>query len=93
MSNLANKIATEHASTSGVGCTCGHYPDRDAPVSADRTRHLIAVIEQAVRAQVAADIRAEAGTEDQFDAGSDMRDIGTWDGMLNAARIAEGSSA
>ncbi len=83
MSALAEKVAREHGSYTGVGCRCGYYPGADEPLNAARTRHLIEVTEAATRAAVAADIRAE---QNEGDYGTKLAhevfDI--------AARIAEG---
>ncbi len=85
MSALTEQVAREHGTYSGIACWCGYYPPDDVPLHADRTRHLIEVTEEAVRANVAAEIRAAIFAPENTKTGTIYGC-----GLDRAARIAEG---
>lgn len=86
MRTLTDKIAAEHLATSTSACTCGGMQ-----LGESYPRHVAEVTEAAVRAQIAADIRAMYPEMSHHVLITERRQA-LYDGMREAARIAEGSA-
>lgn len=93
MSDLTNRIAAEHDHLPGVGaCRCrATIPETGCNAHTDPyTAHVAEVTEAAVRAQIAADIRA---ARTKWDDDDDTFDRGVQYGMDYSAITAEGGES